>query len=109
GTKTDHVRHDLAVGPADKFQFVSVLAETGNYIISYLISPISYFFSTPPVECGEINCGNGSRKSAKKFPVENSEIIHNRLWRKSACPVLPFSTFPHKILLLRLLLQKPMI
>ena len=21
GTKTDHVRHDLAVGPADKFQF----------------------------------------------------------------------------------------
>ena len=70
---------------------------------------ISYLFSTPPVECGEINCGNSSRESAKKIPVENQEILHNRLWRKSACPVLLFSTFPHKIPLLRLLLQKPMI
>ena len=70
---------------------------------------ISYLFSTPPVECGEINCGNASRESAKKFPVENQKILHNRLWRKSACPVLLFSTFPHKIPLLRLLLQKPMI
>ena len=61
------------------------------------------------MECGEINCGYLSRESVKKSPVENFKILHNRLWRKSACPVLLFSTFPHKIPLLRLLLQKPMI
>ena len=30
GTKTDHVRHDLAVGPADKFQFAAVRKEGGK-------------------------------------------------------------------------------
>ena len=28
GTITDHARHDLAVGPADKFQFVSLPLKT---------------------------------------------------------------------------------
>ena len=30
GTITDHVRHDLAVGPADKFQFAAVRKEGGK-------------------------------------------------------------------------------
>ena len=33
GTTTDHVRHDLAVGPADKFQFrLSALVSTLNLV-----------------------------------------------------------------------------
>ena len=32
GTITDHARHDLAVGPADKFQFVSVRTKADNHV-----------------------------------------------------------------------------
>ena len=39
-TITDQGRHDLAVGPADKFQFVLLLSETDKHINLYLV--ISY-------------------------------------------------------------------
>ena len=39
GTKTDHVRHDLAAGPADKFQFYDQLIKTENLIPLLLESP----------------------------------------------------------------------
>ena len=33
GTKTDHVRHDLAVGPDDKFQFVYLRNQVDMYVL----------------------------------------------------------------------------
>ena len=33
GTITDHARHDLAVGPADKFQFVYLLSKADKHIL----------------------------------------------------------------------------
>ena len=33
GTITDHARHDLAVGPADKFQFVYLRNQADMYVL----------------------------------------------------------------------------
>ena len=33
GTITDHARHDLAVGPADKFQFVYLRNQVDMYVL----------------------------------------------------------------------------
>ena len=50
GTITDHARHDLAVGPADKFQFSLVPRKADNHseILSVIFSRSG--IAAPPVQ-----------------------------------------------------------
>ena len=64
GTITDHARHDLAVGPADKFQFVDLV-----FLFYHVISCLSTVFPVAARKIRNVPAVGGVRLLGKAIQV----------------------------------------
>ena len=62
--------------------------------------------STPPVDCGNFCVDNRVRPGPTKPAVEKLIFVHTPLWIGNPCSHWACGSFPHKILLLLLLLKR---